>query len=77
MSLAFLFEGFAIADIVDAFECRDNFFVMRHHNNSGLVVAGHFIEYADDPECAFAVEGGRRLIGHAHRVYEGRAASRR
>ena len=44
-----LLKGSTIADVVDALEGRDDFFVMSHDDDGSLVLAGHLVKDTPHP----------------------------
>lgn len=61
-SLPSLFVGLTIPDLIDALESRDDFFVVRHHNDGRLSLSCHSIEDAYNAKCTLAVQWRCRLV---------------
>ena len=53
----------AISYVINAFKCRNYFFVMCHHNDGGIGLFGHGIQNSHHSQRPFAVQRCRGFVG--------------
>src|SRR5574343_262866 len=63
-----LLKCFAIPNVIDELEGRNDFLVVGHHDDGGSKLLGHVVENAHNTKCPLAIQWCRRFRSEERRV---------